>query len=196
LIRVPTHFGDSAGESTTSSMKKGGPSPNGFDINKDNVIKPTFDTMTEEDLKALEAYRAEVDELFFSCYEVRRQGHVLKDAAPIVIRKAEVTPEVQPNPTLSLDDVQVLINSAFEKQAKSSDELTRRLIEEQDGKKLADSNVHPSSSSCAFNFAQTNPQPSGTSVGGTTQPNPSAQPMNHFHSRTTVDGSAPTFGMT
>jgi hypothetical protein len=27
LIRVPTHFGDSAGESTTSSMKKGGPAP-------------------------------------------------------------------------------------------------------------------------------------------------------------------------
>jgi hypothetical protein len=26
-------------------------------------------------------------------------------------------------------------------------------------------------------------------------PNPSAQPVNHFHSRTTIVGSAPTFGM-
>jgi hypothetical protein len=92
--------------------------------------------MTEEDLKALEAYRTEVDALFFLCYEVRWQGHVLKDAVPIVIYKAEVTPEVRPNPTLSLDDVQVLINSTFEKQAKSSDELTCRLIEERDGKNL------------------------------------------------------------
>jgi hypothetical protein len=68
----------------------------------------------------------------------------------------------------------------LEKQAKSSDELMRRLIEKRDGKKLADSNVHPSSSSCAVNFAQINPQSSGTSAGGMTQPNLSAQPMNQF----------------
>jgi hypothetical protein len=58
----------------------------------------------------------------------------------------------------------------------------RRLIEKRDGKKLADSNVHPSSSSCAVNFAQINPQPSGTSACGMTQPNLSAQPMNQFYS--------------
>jgi hypothetical protein len=37
-------------------------------------------------------------------------------------------------------------------------------------------------SSCTVNFAQTNPQTSGTLAGGTTMPNPSAQSMNHFHS--------------
>jgi hypothetical protein len=31
-------------------------------------------------------------------------------------------------------------------------------------------------------------------MGGTTMPNASAQPMNHFHRRTTIEGSAPTFG--
>jgi hypothetical protein len=30
-------------------------------------------------------------------------------------------------------------------------------------------------------------------MGGTSMPNPSAQPMKHFHSRTTIEGSAPTF---
>jgi hypothetical protein len=38
-----------------------------------------------------------------------------------------------------------MINSVLEGQAKSSDELIRRLIEERDGKKLDDSNVNPSS---------------------------------------------------
>jgi hypothetical protein len=152
--------------------------------------------LTEEDRKALEDYRAEVDELFFLCYEVTQQGLIQKDATPIIIRKAEVTPEVQSNPSLSLDDFQIMINSALEKQAKSSDELMCRLIEEWDRKKLSDSNVHPSSSSsCVVNFSQTNPQPSGTSVGSTTQPNPSTQPMNRFHSQTTIDGLGPTFEM-
>jgi hypothetical protein len=48
----------------------------------------------------------------------------------IVILKAEVTPEAWFNPSLSLDDVQSTINSALERQEKSSDEL----MEEQDGK--------------------------------------------------------------
>jgi hypothetical protein len=98
---------------------------------------------------------------------------------PINIRKAEVTPEVRSNPSLSLDDVQVMINSTLKRQANSSDELMRRLIEERDGKKLVDSNVHPSSY-CTVNFAQTNPQPSDTSIGGITQSNPSAQSIKHF----------------
>jgi hypothetical protein len=70
---VPTYFGDSVGESTTSStssMKKGGSDVNGSDLNKDNITKPTFNTLTEEDHKTLEAYHVEVDELFYSCYEV------------------------------------------------------------------------------------------------------------------------------
>jgi hypothetical protein len=87
-----------------------------------------------------------------------------------------------------------MINSALEKQAKSSDELLRRLIEEWNGKKLVDSNVNHSSS-CTFNFAQTNPQPSRTSAGDTPQLNPSAQPTNHFYSWTTIDISAPIGGM-
>jgi hypothetical protein len=69
------------------------------------------------------------------------------------------------------------------------------LIEEWDGRKLADSTVNHSSSSCAINFAQINPQISGTSLGSTTMPNPSAQLMNHFHSRTTIEGSTSSFGM-
>jgi hypothetical protein len=34
-------------------MKKGGFNVNGSDLNKNNAIKPTFDTMIEEDHKAL-----------------------------------------------------------------------------------------------------------------------------------------------
>jgi hypothetical protein len=65
LIRVLTHFGDSAGESTTSrhsSLKKGCSGINGSDLDKNNIIKRTLDILTEEDRKALEAYRIEVDE--------------------------------------------------------------------------------------------------------------------------------------
>jgi hypothetical protein len=85
-------------------------------------------------------------------------------------------------------------NSALERQARSSNELMRRLIKERDGTKLADCNVSLSSS-CVVNFAQTNLQISGTSAGGMTMLNPSAQSMNHFHSRTIIHGSAPTFEM-
>jgi hypothetical protein len=105
---VPTHFGNFALESTTScplSLKKGGFGVNGSDIDKNNIIKPTFDPLTEEDRKALKAYRAKVDEHFYSCYEVMRQGLILKDTEPIIICKVEVTPEVWPNPSLSLVDV-------------------------------------------------------------------------------------------
>jgi hypothetical protein len=87
-----------------------------------------------------------------------------------------------------------MINSALERQAKCSNELMHRLIDERDGKKLVDSNVH-TSSSCDVNFAQTNSQPSGTSLGSTSQPHPSTQPMNHFYSQTDVDGSTPAYGM-
>jgi hypothetical protein len=54
------------------------------------INKPTFDSLLEEDHKALVAYRAEVDELFDLHHKVTRQGLVLEDATPIIIHKAEV----------------------------------------------------------------------------------------------------------
>jgi hypothetical protein len=119
-----------------SSMKKGSSGVNGSNLNKNNFIKPTFDTLMEEGRKALEGYRADLKELFYSRYEVMWQGAVLKDTTPIIICKAKVTPEVRLKPSLSLDDVQSMINSALERQAKSNDELVCRLIEEWDGKNL------------------------------------------------------------
>jgi hypothetical protein len=150
--------------------------------------------LSAEDRKVLEAYHKAVDEIFVSHYEVTRQGLIQKDVVPINICMSEVTPEVWSNPSISLNDIQVMINSVLERQAKSSNEMMCRLIEERDGKKFVDPNIH-ASSSCIVNFAQTNPQSSGTSAGGTSQPNPLAQPMNHFYSRTTVDGSAPACEM-
>jgi hypothetical protein len=81
-----------------------------------------------------------------------------------------------------------MINSALEREVKSTDELLCMLIEERDGKKHGSIGVNPSSSSssssssCVVSFTQTNPHTSGTSVGATTTPNPFGQPVNHFHS--------------
>jgi ssRNA-specific RNase YbeY (16S rRNA maturation enzyme) len=113
----------------------------------------------------------------------------------IVFNKPEVIPEVRPDPSPSHNDIQCMIDFALERQAKSTDELLRRLIEERDRKKLNVTSVNPSSYTCAVSFTQTHPHTSGASAGGTSMPNPSAQPMNHFHSRTTIKGSTPTFGM-
>jgi hypothetical protein len=88
-----------------------------------------------------------------------------------------------------------MINSTLERQAKITDELLRSLIEEQDRKKLDATSANLSSSTSAISFTQTNPQTSGPLVGGTSMPIPSVQPMNHFHSRTTIEGSAPNLGM-
>jgi hypothetical protein len=88
-----------------------------------------------------------------------------------------------------------MINSTLERQAKSTDELLRRLIEERDGKKHSDANVNPYSSTCAVNFAQTNPHVSGPSAGGTSMPNPSAQLVNHFHSPTIIEDLTPNLRM-
>jgi hypothetical protein len=169
-------------------MKGGNSGHNGSELDKGNILKPTFDTLTEESRKAFEAYHANIEEFFLSCCKV------LKDTAPIIFTKPEVIPEVRPNPSPSLNDVQNLINSTLKRQAKSTDELLRRLIEERD-KKNSDANVNPSSSTCVVNFAQTNIHTSGPSAGDTIMPNPSAQPMNHFHSRTTIEGLAPNLGM-
>jgi hypothetical protein len=88
-----------------------------------------------------------------------------------------------------------MINSALERQANSTNELLRRLIEERDGNFFYNSNVNPSSSSYAISFAQTNPQTSGTLTGDAIMTNPSARSMNHFHSRTIIEGSIPSFRM-
>jgi hypothetical protein len=70
---MQTHFGDSAEElttSNTSSMKGGNSSHNGSDLDMGNILKPTFDTLTEEGHKAFEAYHANLEELFLSHCEV------------------------------------------------------------------------------------------------------------------------------
>jgi hypothetical protein len=70
---VRTHFGDSAGESTTSStssMKGGNSGNNGSDLDKCKILKPTFDTLTEEGRKAFDVYHTNLEELFLSRCEV------------------------------------------------------------------------------------------------------------------------------
>jgi hypothetical protein len=103
-----------------SSMKGRNSSANESDLDKNNIIKPTFDTWMEVGRKAIEAYHANLEELFYSCYEMMRQRATLKDIVLIIIHKVEVTPEVWPNPTLSLNEVQSIINSVLERQAKST----------------------------------------------------------------------------
>jgi hypothetical protein len=104
----------------------------------------------------------------------------LKDTTPIIFNKPKVILEVWPNSLPSLNDVQNMINYALERQAKSTDELLHRLIEERDGKKL-DATSANLSSTCAVSFTQANPHTSGPSVGGTSMPNTSTQSMDHFH---------------
>jgi hypothetical protein len=195
---MAAHFGDSTRESTTSStlsMKGGNSGHNGSDLDKGNIRKPTFDTLMEEGRKAFEAYHANLEEVFLACCEMMRQGTALKDTTLIVFTKPKVMPEVWPNTSPSLNDVQNMINSALERQAKSTDELLRRLIEERDGKKLVATSANPSSFACPISFTQINSHTSGPSVGGTSMLNPTIQSMNHFHSRTTIEDSAPNLGM-
>jgi hypothetical protein len=116
-------------------MKGGNYGTNGTDLDKNNIIKPTFNTLMEDGCKAFEAYHADLVELFLSHCEVTWQGTILKDTMPIIICLAEVIHEVWPNPPLSLNDVQSMINSMLERQAKSTDKLLHRFIEEWDGKK-------------------------------------------------------------
>jgi hypothetical protein len=111
-------------------MKGGNSGHNGSNLNKGNILKPTFDTLTEEGRKAFKAYLANLKELFLSRCEVTRQGTVLRDTTLIAFDKPEVTPEVRPDLSPSHNDNQSMINSTLERQAKSTDELLRRLIEE------------------------------------------------------------------
>jgi hypothetical protein len=58
-------------------MKGENSSNNGSDLDKGNILKPTFDTLTQEGRKVLKAYCANLEELILSRYEVMRQGTVL-----------------------------------------------------------------------------------------------------------------------
>jgi hypothetical protein len=90
---MATHFDDSVGDSitsSTSSMKDGNSGNNGSDLDKGNILKPTFDTLMEEGRQAFEAYIADLRELFLSRCEVTWQGTVLRDTTPIVFHKPEV----------------------------------------------------------------------------------------------------------
>jgi hypothetical protein len=161
-------------------MKGGNSSNNGSDLDKGNILKPTFDTLTEEGHKAFESYHANLEELFLSCCEVMRQGTILQDTTPIVFNKLELIPEVRPDPSPSHNDIQAMINSTLERQAKSINELLHRLIEERDEKKIDATSVNPSFSTYDVSFTQTNPHISSASTGSTSMPNPSVQLMNHF----------------
>jgi hypothetical protein len=43
---------------------------NGSDLDKGNILNPTFDTLTEEGHKAFKAYHTNLEELFLSRCEV------------------------------------------------------------------------------------------------------------------------------
>jgi hypothetical protein len=136
---VRTYFGDSVGELTTSSMSSmngGNSGNNGSDLDKSNILKPTFDTLTEQGGKAFDAYRANLEDIFLSHCEMTRHVTVLKDATLIIFNRLDVIPEVWPNTSLSHNDVQVMINYVLERQEKSIDKQMHRLIVERDGKKF------------------------------------------------------------
>jgi hypothetical protein len=97
---------------------------------------PSTPTLTEESRKAFEAYHANLEELFLSCGEVTQQGTILRDTTSIIFNKTEVTLKVHPDLSPSHIDIQAMDNSALERQAKSTDELLHRLVEEWDGKNL------------------------------------------------------------
>jgi hypothetical protein len=65
---------------------------NGSDLDKGNIFKLTFDTLTEEGCQAFEAYIADLRELFLSCDEVTWQGTVLRDTTPIVFESPLMSP--------------------------------------------------------------------------------------------------------
>jgi ssRNA-specific RNase YbeY (16S rRNA maturation enzyme) len=86
------------------------------------------------------------------------------------LQQAEVIPEVRPDPSPSCIDIQAMINSMLERQAKSTDELLHRLVKERDGKKLDTTSINHSSSTCIVSFTQTKSHISGASMGGKLRP--------------------------
>jgi hypothetical protein len=109
-------------------MNGGNSDNNGSDLDKGNILKPTFDTLTEEGRKAFKAYHINLEELFVS--------QLFSRTPPTIFNKPDVIPEVRPDPSHSHNDIQFMIDSALERQAKSTDELLCRLIEERDKKNL------------------------------------------------------------
>jgi hypothetical protein len=93
-------------------MKGGNSGNNGSDLDKGNILKPTFGTLTAEGRKVFKAYRTNLEELFLSCCKVAQHETVLKDAAPIIFNKPEVITEVRPDPSPSRNDIQSMINSS------------------------------------------------------------------------------------
>jgi hypothetical protein len=53
-------------------MKGENSGTNRSDLNKNNILKPIFDTLTDEGHKAFKAYRVDFKELFLSRCEVTR----------------------------------------------------------------------------------------------------------------------------
>jgi hypothetical protein len=51
-------------------MKGGNSGTNRSDLDKNNIIKPTFDTLMEEGRKAFKPYRTDLEELLLSSYEM------------------------------------------------------------------------------------------------------------------------------
>jgi hypothetical protein len=86
-------------------VKGGNSGNNGSDLNKSNILKSTFDTLTEEGRKAFEAYRFNLEELFLSCCKVTRHGIVLKDTTMIIFHRPEIILEVRPDPSPSRNDI-------------------------------------------------------------------------------------------
>jgi hypothetical protein len=84
-----------------SSMKGGYFGNNGSDLDKGNILKPTFDTLMEEGRKAFKVCHTNLEELFLSRCEVMQHGTVLKDTMPIVFNKPVVIPKVRPHPSPS-----------------------------------------------------------------------------------------------
>jgi hypothetical protein len=82
-------------------MKDGNFDHNGFNLNKGNILMPTFDTMMEKGHKAFEVYHVNLEELFLSHCDVTQQGTVCKDTTPIVFIKPKVWSNILP----SLNDV-------------------------------------------------------------------------------------------
>jgi hypothetical protein len=82
-------------------MKGGNSGNNGSDLDKGNILKPTFDTLMEEGRQMFEAYIIDLRELFLSRGEVTWQGTVLQDTTPIVFSM----PEVRPDPSPSHNDI-------------------------------------------------------------------------------------------
>jgi hypothetical protein len=96
-------------------MKGGNSDNNRSNLDKGNILKPTFDTLMKEGRKAFEAYRTNLEDLSLSRCEVMRHGTILKNTTPIVFNKPEVIPEVWPDPSPSRNNIQSMINSALER---------------------------------------------------------------------------------